>query len=210
MWSRNGRSADFGSVRSSSRGVSCVCTRHFLARSLMSAVRFIWRQIGARADSPETWTRPIIRHPAWDAEPFDRAVNTPRLRPAFDQLVGRGRWYRRKHPGLLMIRFPSTDDPGDARKPELRVAITEAWGWLEGAEILVEPSNVRGKGEERSHLSADAISPKGARNPTGTWTSTVPARRLRSSFANHLLRIVDTSREVRQGYGLTQPETVAG
>jgi hypothetical protein len=77
-------------------------------------VRLVWGKIGARADAPETWTQPVIRHPAWDAEPFDRAVNTPRLHTAFDQLVGRGRWRPRKHPGLFVIRFPSTGDPGDA------------------------------------------------------------------------------------------------
>jgi hypothetical protein len=76
-------------------------------------VRLMWRQIGARADSPETWTQPIIRHPAWNEEPFDRAVNTPRLHTAFDELVGPGRWRPRHHPGLFVIRFPCTNDPGD-------------------------------------------------------------------------------------------------
>jgi hypothetical protein len=32
---------------------------------------------------------------------------------AFDQLVGPGRWRPRHHPSLFVIRFPSTDDPGD-------------------------------------------------------------------------------------------------
>lgn len=77
-------------------------------------VRLMWGQIDVREDEPKTWTRPVVRHPAWDAELFDNAVNTARLRVAYDQLVGRGRWRPRKHPGLFVIRFPSTDDPGDA------------------------------------------------------------------------------------------------
>jgi len=83
-------------------------------RSVADAcVRLMWGQIRARADSPETWTQPVIRHPAWDDERFDRAVNTARLQMAFDQLVGPGRWRPRRHPGLFVIRFPSSDDPGD-------------------------------------------------------------------------------------------------
>ena len=41
------------------------------------------------------------------------AANTPELRAAFDQLVGRGRWRRRTSLGTFPVRFPSHDDPGD-------------------------------------------------------------------------------------------------
>jgi hypothetical protein len=78
-------------------------------------VDLLWPKIGCRRDMPGTWTRPVIRHPSWDAAPFARTVNTPRLHAAFDQLVGRGRWLARRNPGLFVIRFPSTEDPGDTR-----------------------------------------------------------------------------------------------
>jgi hypothetical protein len=55
----------------------------------------------------------VIRHLARADEWFDRAGNTARLHMAFDQLVGLGQWRPRRHPGLFVIRFPSTDDPGD-------------------------------------------------------------------------------------------------
>jgi hypothetical protein len=77
-------------------------------------VQLLWPRIGAAPDLPGTWTQPVIRYPSWDAEPFTRAVNTERLHAAFDQLVGRGRWRPRRNPGLFVIRFPSTEDPGDA------------------------------------------------------------------------------------------------
>ncbi len=77
-------------------------------------VQLLWPQIGCQADAPGTWTRPVIRHPSWDAAPFTRAANTMRLHASFDQPVGRGRWLARRNPGLFVIRFPSAQDPGDA------------------------------------------------------------------------------------------------
>jgi hypothetical protein len=67
----------------------------------------VWHRIGGAEG-------PVIRQPSWDAEPFEWAVNTPRLHASFDQLVGRSRWRPRRNPGLFVVRFPSTVDPGDA------------------------------------------------------------------------------------------------
>jgi hypothetical protein len=77
-------------------------------------VQLLWSRIGCAADSPDSWDRPVIRQPSWDAEPFKQAASTERLHDSFDQLVGRGRWRPRSNPGLFVIRFPSTENPGDA------------------------------------------------------------------------------------------------
>ena len=74
----------------------------------------LWAQTGLDPDDASTWTRPVLRLPGSDAPPFVRAGNTSRLLGAFDQLVGRGRWYPRPGLGTFPIRFPSSEDPGDA------------------------------------------------------------------------------------------------
>ena len=74
----------------------------------------LWRDLPCNPDDPATWTRPVIRLGYYGDEPFRRAVNTPILHAAFDQLVGRGRWYPRGDLGTFPVRFPSAEDPGDA------------------------------------------------------------------------------------------------
>ncbi|RMI39147.1 phytanoyl-CoA dioxygenase family protein [Streptomyces triticirhizae] len=74
----------------------------------------LWRMAGVDPDAPSTWTRPVIRIEGSAAEPFRRAANTERLRTAFDQLVGVGRWVPRLGLGTFPIRFPHPEDPGDA------------------------------------------------------------------------------------------------
>lgn len=74
----------------------------------------LWRETGCDPDDPTTWTRPVIRIPGHGGEPFRKAVNTPILHAAFDQLVGRERWRPRSGIGSFPIRFPHPDDPGDA------------------------------------------------------------------------------------------------
>ena len=76
--------------------------------------RLLWAETGLDPDDPSSWKRPVIRLPGSSAEPFVRAANTPRLLAAFDQLVGQGRWHPRPGLGTFPIRFPSTEDPGDA------------------------------------------------------------------------------------------------
>jgi hypothetical protein len=75
---------------------------------------FLWQETGVSPDDPATWTRPVIRLGGYGTEPFRRAAQTPVLHEAFDQLVGRDRWWPRDGLGTFPIRFPHADDPGDA------------------------------------------------------------------------------------------------
>jgi len=74
----------------------------------------MWRDLPCDPDDPATWTRPVIRLLEYGEEPFRKAVNTPTLYAAFDQLVGRGRWRPRASLGTFPVRFPHPGDPGDA------------------------------------------------------------------------------------------------
>ena len=85
------------------------------SREVADAARAIlWRDTGCDPDDPTTWTRPVIRLGMYTQEPFVKAANTPVLNTAFDQLVGQGRWQPCMAMGTFPIRFPSSDDPGDA------------------------------------------------------------------------------------------------
>ncbi|WP_180685893.1 phytanoyl-CoA dioxygenase family protein [Streptomyces gossypiisoli] len=72
-----------------------------------------WQETGCDPDAPATWTEPVIRLGSCAQEPFHQAANTPRLRHAFDQVVGAGRWLPRKSIGTIPIRFPHPQAPGD-------------------------------------------------------------------------------------------------
>src|SRR6202165_3732841 len=74
----------------------------------------LWRDLPCDPNDPTTWTWPVIRLGHYGDEPFKRAVNSPVLYTAFDQLVGKGRWRPRANLGTFPVRFPSPDDPGDA------------------------------------------------------------------------------------------------
>jgi hypothetical protein len=74
----------------------------------------LWPLTGADPDDPSTWTRPVVRLDYRSDPPFRAAANTPLLRAAYDQLVGKGRWQPRDNMGTFPVRFPSPDDPGDA------------------------------------------------------------------------------------------------
>ncbi|WNG27726.1 phytanoyl-CoA dioxygenase [Cystobacter fuscus] len=74
----------------------------------------LWRDTGCHPEDPSTWTRPVIRLDQYGQAPFVEAANTPILHQAFDQLVGPGRWAPRATLGTFPIRFPSSEDPGDA------------------------------------------------------------------------------------------------
>ena len=78
------------------------------------AREILWRDTGCRPDDPSTWTKPVVRLGFYAQPPFVVAANTPVLRRACDQLVGPGRWLPRGNLGTFPIRFPSTEDPGDA------------------------------------------------------------------------------------------------
>ncbi|WNG33554.1 phytanoyl-CoA dioxygenase [Archangium violaceum] len=84
-------------------------------RQLADEARAIlWRDTGCNPEEPSTWTRPVIRLNQYGQAPFVKAANTPVLHQAFEQLVGPGRWAPRGTLGTFVIRFPSTEDPGDA------------------------------------------------------------------------------------------------
>lgn len=74
----------------------------------------LWRDTGCDPDDPATWTRPVIRLGMYTQEPFVEAAGTPVLRDAFDSLVGVGRWLPCRSVGTFPVRFPSSEDPGDA------------------------------------------------------------------------------------------------
>jgi hypothetical protein len=73
----------------------------------------MWRDIPFDPHDPATWTRPVVRLPGYGGGPFQKAANTPVLHSAFDQLVGKGRWFPRDGLGTFPVRFPHPDDPGD-------------------------------------------------------------------------------------------------
>ena len=74
----------------------------------------LWKDTGCDPNDPSTWNKPVIRLGDYRQEPFRKAVNTPLLYEAFDQLAGKGRWQPRYSLGTFPVRFPSTEDPGDA------------------------------------------------------------------------------------------------
>ncbi|MGE7469867.1 phytanoyl-CoA dioxygenase [Bosea sp. NPDC003192] len=73
----------------------------------------LWRDLGCDPDDPASWTKPVIRLGMYTDAPFVAAANTPRLRGAFDRLVGVGRWLPCRAMGTFPVRFPSPEDPGD-------------------------------------------------------------------------------------------------
>jgi hypothetical protein len=74
----------------------------------------MWRDIPFDAHDPATWTKPVIRLGGYGGGCFNEAANAPVLHAAFDQLVGKGRWLPRDGLGSFPVRFPHSDDPGDA------------------------------------------------------------------------------------------------
>lgn len=74
----------------------------------------MWRDLPCDPNDPATWTKPVIRLPGYRQEPFRKAVSTPILHAACDQVVGKGRWLPRDGLGIFPVRFPHPDDPGDA------------------------------------------------------------------------------------------------
>jgi hypothetical protein len=84
------------------------------SRDVAEAARAIlWRDLRCDPQDPKTWTQPVIRLGGYGGEPFMTAQHSPVLHDAFDQLVGKGRWRRRSDLGAFVVRFPSSQDPGD-------------------------------------------------------------------------------------------------
>jgi hypothetical protein len=78
----------------------------------------IWSVLGARGvlrEDPSTWRDPVVRIACPESDAFAAAGTQPVLWEAFDQLIGEGRWWRRRGVGgTIPVRFPSRADPGDA------------------------------------------------------------------------------------------------
>jgi hypothetical protein len=74
----------------------------------------LWDAIGLLPDAPETWSAPVIGLGFMSGSTFVDAANTPLLHKAYNVLIGEGRWLKPKGLGSFPVRFPSTDDPGDA------------------------------------------------------------------------------------------------
>lgn len=70
-----------------------------------------WDQLEIPASPP--WPQPVRRGHV-GGKPFWRAANSPRLTEAIGQLLVGEAWHPRPDLGLLVIRFPSELDPGDA------------------------------------------------------------------------------------------------
>jgi hypothetical protein len=77
----------------------------------------IWSALadcGVRREDPTTWTEPVVRVACPEGGPFVEAGTSPVLQEAWDQLLGAGRWWRRRGVGGHVIaRFPSDRNPGD-------------------------------------------------------------------------------------------------
>jgi hypothetical protein len=78
----------------------------------------VWAALGERGvrrGDPATWRDPVVRIACPESEAFAAAGTVPGLWEAYDQLIGPGRWLRRRGVGgTVPVRFPSPADPGDA------------------------------------------------------------------------------------------------
>jgi hypothetical protein len=102
----------------------------------------LWQATGLSPDAPESWTQPVVRIGQMSQLPFVTAANTDLLRSAYDQLVGTGRWVPPRGLGTFPIRFPSTEDPGDAGWH-----IDVSFGWEEHPnDFLSWRANVESRG----------------------------------------------------------------
>ena len=75
--------------------------------------QLLWAATGCDEHEPTTWTKLVIRIEGRGDAPFAAAVNTERLRAAFDQLAGRDRWVPRNGIETFPIRFPVREPPDD-------------------------------------------------------------------------------------------------
>jgi hypothetical protein len=60
-----------------------------------------------------SWHEPVVRGVV-EGEPLREAANSPRLLEAIHQLLDPDHWLPRPNLGLVVVRFPSEVDPGDA------------------------------------------------------------------------------------------------
>ncbi|GIH19288.1 phytanoyl-CoA dioxygenase [Rugosimonospora africana] len=76
--------------------------------------QLLWAEIGVDPHDRSSWAKPVYWVSGMAQEPFERAVNTPRLHDAFDALTGAGRWAPRASLGSFPLRFPHSEQPDDA------------------------------------------------------------------------------------------------
>ena len=68
-----------------------VCIEQAFPEQLAAECRqILWNDLPGNPNDPATWTQPVVRLGYYSQKPFQEAANTPRLRAAFDQLVGAG------------------------------------------------------------------------------------------------------------------------
>jgi hypothetical protein len=73
------------------------------------------RRQGIDPEDRETWCKPVVRVNCPEGAAFARAGTSPALWVMYDLLLGPGRWVPREGVGgTVPVRFPSTQDPGDA------------------------------------------------------------------------------------------------
>ena len=105
----------------------------------------IWRDIRADPQDPSTWPRSVIGRPEYGQEPFRIAANAPRLRAAFDDLVGRGRWIPRSDLGGFVIRFPG-DAPAAVDDWHIDVSFPGDESAVGPVDYMTWRANVESKG----------------------------------------------------------------
>jgi hypothetical protein len=86
------------------------------ARTARACRDLIWNELeaqGVRRDDNQTWSRPVVRVTCPAAEAFTAIAGSPKLRAAYDQLIGPRRWEPPSLSGSLVhVRFPSEEYPG--------------------------------------------------------------------------------------------------
>jgi hypothetical protein len=80
-----------------------VAVRDALPADVLQACQHeIWSELGdrgVRREDPSTWRDPVVRINCPESEAFAGAGTQPVLWEAFDQLIGEGRWWRRRGVG---------------------------------------------------------------------------------------------------------------
>ena len=81
-----------------------------------AAREILWKDLPVDRNDRSTWTEPVYRLGMYRDAPFVESARTPRLRAAFDQLVGAGRWQPVREMGSFPVRFPHDRASGDTGK----------------------------------------------------------------------------------------------
>jgi len=86
-----------------------------VVRACVAVIHDELRARGVDPDDAATWTQPVVRIPCPEGPAFAAAGTSPALWRMYDALLGPDRWVRRQGVGgSVPVRFPGTDDPGDA------------------------------------------------------------------------------------------------